>query len=469
MAKSIEDIREEIRTTKANFIDLQFTDLLGTLKSVVIVPGELDRAVERGYPFDGSSIEGFARIAESDMRLMPDLRTYRQLPFENDALTTARIVCDVVTPGGKSFEIDPRTVLKRAVEYASGLGFTFSVGPELEFFLLRKEIDEEDLGHELKNCDEKPAKGSAGPTKGSVSVDDRIRRYFLDNGGYFDALTNDPGSIVRKEIMLGMGKVGITPVMSHHEVAPSQHEIGIRYQDALKMADDVILYKHLVKSIAMKHGLKATFIPKLLSSENGSGMHVNLSLKRGKQNVFYSKTGRFHLSKTAEYFIGGLLKYISEIAALTDPIPPSYDRLVPGYEAPVYRSWADINRSALIRVPAIAPDEKNSSRIELRCPDPSCNPYLAFAAILYAGMYGVENSIRPPEPVGNKNLYKMSPEKRAELRIESLPGSLDEAVANLADSRFAKAVFGGRFIKTYVRVKKEEIKKQLPFKHYLNV
>lgn len=408
--------KEEIITTsrkeKVSFIHLQFSDLDGIVKSVEIPFSQLKSTLDQGKWFDGSSVEGFARIAESDMFLSPDLNTFAILPWgTEDGLKSARIICDVLTPDKKPFEGDPRGILKRNMAEAKKLGYAYNVGPELEFFLFNRTEDGElDLS----------------PT---------------DTAGYFD-YSDDWASAVRKEIALSAQAMGIEIETIHHEVSNSQHEIDFKYGNALEAADNVITLKFIVKAIAERHGLLATFMPKPVFGINGSGMHVHQSLADSKgKNLFYNPKDAYQLSELAKKFIAGQLNEAAGICMVMSPLVNSYKRLVPGYEAPVYISWARVNRSALIRVPRFSSDNGKSARIELRSPDPSCNPYLAFAVMLKAGLSGVAKKLQPPKPV-EENIYEMADEERNTRSIKTLPDSLSAAVAEFKKSSVAKEALG---------------------------
>jgi glutamine synthetase len=394
---------------------------------------QLEEAVEHGKWFDGSSIEGFTRIAESDMFLKPDLATFSPIPWEPGtngdgsklATGSARVICDVYTPNGDPFPGDPRGVLKRQLERAKALGFTFNTGPELEFFLLRRE------------------NGSVEPLP-------------HDAAGYFD-LSEDLGTEVRKEMMNGLEDFGIKVETAHHEVATGQHEIDFQYADALRTADNAVTFKTTLKAVAAAHGLYATFMPKPFFGINGSGMHTHMSLwdeKKGR-NAFADPKDPYGLSELARSYIAGILEHARGMIAVLAPLVNSYKRLVPGFEAPVYIGWARINRSALIRIPQISAGQVNSTRIELRCPDPSSNPYLAFAAMLAAGLDGVERKLSPPEPV-EENLYHFDTAKLSSRGIRQLPGTLREAVDELSADAVIGDALGEHILERFVEAKNEE-------------
>ncbi|MDO8577987.1 MAG: glutamine synthetase family protein [Dehalococcoidales bacterium] len=404
------------------FIRLWFSDILGMLKSFAITVAELPRALEEGMGFDGSSIEGFARIDESDMIALPDPDTFQLLPWRpQERHGVARMFCDILKPGGEPFDGDPRLALKRNLKRAADLGYIYYVGPELEYFYFKD-------------------------AQGTVP---------LDVGGYFDMMPLDMASDIRRDTVLTLDEMGIDVEYSHHEVAPSQHEIDMRYTDALTMADSVMTYRLVVKEIAMKHGVYASFMPKPMSGINGSGMHVHQSLFKGKRNAFFDAKDKYFLSKTARCFIAGLLKHAPEITAVTSQWINSYKRLVPGYEAPVYLSWARRNRADLIRVPEYKPGREEATRIEYRSPDPACNPYLTFSVMLAAGLEGIEKNYEAPEPV-EENVYEMSEEKRKARGINTLPASLDEAIQLTEKSKVVRKALGDHIFNAFIKNKKIE-------------
>jgi glutamine synthetase len=404
------------------FIRLWFTDILGILKNFAITVEELEGALEQGMGFDGSSIQGFARIDESDMVAMPDPDTWRLLPWRpRDHNAVARMFCDIHRSKGDHFEGDPRHVLRRNLKRAADMGYTFNVGPELEYFY-------------FQDC-----KGTQG----------------LDEGGYFDMIPLDSATDLRRETVLALEEMGIAVEYSHHEVAPSQHEIDMRYTDALTMADNVMTYRLVVKQIAIQHGVHATFMPKPVFGINGSGMHVHQSLFKGDTNAFFDKNDQYYLSKTAKHFIAGLLKHAPEITAVTNQWVNSYKRLVAGYEAPVYLSWARQNRSDLIRIPEYRPGREKSTRIEFRSPDPACNPYLAFSVILAAGLEGIEKEYEIPDPV-EENVYDMSDEERQRRGIGTLPASLLEATLLAEKSEVVRKALGNHVFEAFIKNKKIE-------------
>ncbi len=402
----ISEMLERIEQGNVRFLRLQFTDLLGLPKNVAIPAVQAEKALTDGIGFDGSSIEGFARIEESDMLLKPEPATYAVLPWRPHENAVARFVCDVQKANGRPFEGDPRYVLRRAMEDAAKDGYVFNTGPELEFFLFKM-------------------------------IDGRPTIRFQDVGGYFDLAPTDLAEDVRREIILALTEMGFEIEASHHEVAESQHEIDFKYSDALHTADNVITFKFAVKTMALMRGLHASFMAKPIYGINGSGMHTNCSLAKDGRNAFYDPDTPLQLSKTCMHFIGGLLRHAPAITRLANPTINSYKRLVPGYEAPCYVSWSASNRSALVRVPA---PRGNSTRVEFRSPDPTCNPYLAFAAMLAAGMEGIREEIEPPAGV-NKNIFHMTAAEQERDGIATLPGDLAEAHrALLADDLICKAL-----------------------------
>jgi glutamine synthetase len=404
------------------FIRLWFTDILGSLKNFAITLEELEGALDEGMGFDGSSIEGFARIDESDMIALPDPDTFQLLPWRpQEHAAVARMFCDVLLPGGEPFEGDPRYVLKKNLKRAADLGYTYYVGPELEYFYFKD-----------NSCTET-----------------------LDKGGYFDMTPLDAATDLRRETVLTLEEMGVGVEYSHHEVAPSQHEIDMRYTDAMTMADNVMTYRLVVKQVALKHGVYATFMPKPVFGINGSGMHVHQSLFRGNRNAFFDSAGSYHLSKEAHSYIAGLLTHAPEITAVTNQWINSYKRLVPGYEAPVYLSWAQRNRSDLIRVPQYKPGKEKATRIEFRSPDPACNPYLAFSVMLAAGLEGIEKGYEPPAPV-EENVYEMTTEERKHRGINTLPASLWEAIQLAENSEVVRKALGEHVFRAFMENKKIE-------------
>lgn len=421
--KTREDILGIVKDQDVKFIRLWFTDILGQVKSFSITDNELEGALENGMGFDGSSITGYQSIEESDMVALPDVNTFQILPWRPQEKKVARMICDVLTPDRKPYEGDPRYVLKRALERMEKIGFDhYYIGPELEFFYFKDDTSNTDI---------------------------------LDKGGYFDLTTLDMASDLRRDTIFSLESMSIPIEYSHHEVGPSQHEIDMRYADALQMADHVITYRVVVKEIAQKYGVYATFMPKPLFGENGSGMHTHQSLFKGDRNAFFSKDDKYHLSDVAEKFIAGQLKHAREMSAIFAQWTNSYKRLVPGYEAPVYIAWSRRNRSALIRVPVYHPGKEKATRAELRCPDPACNPYLTFAVMLHAGLEGIEKSYTLPEPM-EKNLYHLSGEERKELGIRSLPDSLGEAVLIAEESDLVKKALGEHVFSRFIDLKRKE-------------
>ncbi|HZQ82863.1 MAG TPA: glutamine synthetase family protein [Gaiellaceae bacterium] len=399
-----------------------FTDIEGHLKSFAITPSEIEGALDDGMGFDGSSITGFNAIEESDMVAIPDPSTYRLMPTRDGEAKVGRMICDVVTPDGQPYEGDPRYVLRRALERMQSLGFdTFNVGPELEYFLFRD--------------------------KGGTET--------LDEGGYFAMTALDAATELRNETIRALESMGIGIEYHHHEVAPSQHEIDMRYASALDMADQTVTYRLVVKEVAAKHGVYATFMPKPLFGENGSGMHTHMSLFKEGRNQFFDGSDPYHLSPVGKQFIAGLLKHARELSGVFAQWVNSYKRLVPGYEAPVYVAWSQRNRSALIRIPLYKPGSEQATRAEIRCPDPACNPYLTFAALLHAGLEGIEKGYELPAPM-ETNLYHLTADERAERGIVSLPHTLGEAIDEFAASELMRRAFGDHIFDSYVKLKRAE-------------
>ncbi|MCL4078850.1 glutamine synthetase family protein [Coriobacteriia bacterium Es71-Z0120] len=414
-------VLKTVEERNIRFIRFWFTDVLGVLKSFAVTDSELEGAFEEGMGFDGSSIDGYTRIQESDMVAFPDASTFQLLPWRSGEVGVARMFADVRRPDGSPFEGDPRYALKRMLDKAASMGYTMYVGPELEFFYFKN-----DKGTEV-----------------------------LDQGGYFDLTPLDVASDLRRETVLTLEKLGIPVEYSHHEVAPSQHEIDLRYADALTMADNVMTYRLVVKEIAYQNGVYATFMPKPIEGQNGSGMHTHQSLFTKDGNAFYDPNDPQHLSKVARHYIAGLLKYAPEFCAVTNPLVNSYKRLVPGYEAPVYISWAQRNRSAMVRVPMYKPGKEAATRIELRSPDPSCNPYLAFAVMLGAGLKGIEEELELM-PEATNDIFEMTEAELAEAGIETLPKNLGEAIERFEHSELMKEVLGEHIHAFYVENKKAE-------------
>jgi glutamine synthetase len=412
---------DTIRENGVEFIHLWFTDVLGFLKTFVITVDELDVAMTEGMGFDGSSIQGFARIQESDMIALPDPNTLQILPWRDQGQLVATMFCDVVKPDGTPYPGDPRYVLKRALDRAKAMGFTFYIGPELEYYYLT-----DDKGSDV-----------------------------LDHGTYFDMTTRDLAVDLRKQTVRTLKSFGIQVEYSHHEVGPSQHEIDLRYDEALKMADSVMTYRLVVKEVAQLNNVYATFMPKPMYGEAGSGMHVHQSLFKDGRNEFYDASDEYHLSATARSYVAGLLYHARSICAVTNQWVNSYKRLVSGFEAPVYICWAHRNRSALVRVPMYKPGKEKATRVELRSPDPACNPYLAFAVMLWAGLDGIERGLTLPDDVTD-NIYEMSDSERARLGIGSLPESLNEAINEMEKSDLMREALGDQVFEWFILNKRLE-------------
>jgi glutamine synthetase len=425
-----EAVLERIEEENIDFLRLQFTDILGTVKNVSIPASQAEKAFEEGIYFDGSSIDGFVRIQESDMRLEPDPETFAVLPWrKTDESAAARLICDVMdTSSGEPFSGDPRGVLKRAIERAEDLGYDINAAPEPEFFLFEEDED------------------GRATTKTN------------DAGGYFDLAPKDLASDVRRDIIYGLESMGFDIEASHHEVAEGQHEINFTYDDALSTADNVATFRSVVRAIAAEHDLHATFMPKPIARINGSGMHTHISLFEGGENAFHDEDDEFNLSETAKQFVAGVLEHAPAITAVANPTVNSYKRLVPGYEAPVYVAWSDRNRSALIRKPAARVPA--ASRIELRSPDPSCNPYLALAVMIHAGLDGIERGLECPAPV-RENIYEFDEAKRKEHGIETLPTNLGEAVDALESDEVVAAALGEHVYEKFIEAKRAEFQDYL--------
>ncbi|SMB86808.1 L-glutamine synthetase [Desulfonispora thiosulfatigenes DSM 11270] len=420
---TVQDVLRMAKENNVKFIRLQFTDMFGILKNVAITEKQLEKALNNELMFDGSSIEGYVRIEESDMYLRPDPNTFVIYPWTQGEGAEARLICDIYNPDGTPFEGDPRYILKRATQKALDMGYTLNVGPECEFFLFH--TDSEGV-----------------PT---------IKTH--DKAGYFDMAPVDLGENARRDMVINLEKMGFEVEASHHELAPGQHEIGFKYSEAISAADNIMTFRYVVRVIAQRHGLHASFMPKPVFGIAGSGMHTNMSLSTvDGTNAFYDENGKDGLSQAAYYFMGGIFKHIKGMAAITNPTVNSYKRLVPGYEAPVYIAWSGKNRSPLIRVPA---KRGASTRVELRNPDPSCNPYFTMAAALQAGLEGIEKKINPPEPT-NVNIYEMTPEERTEAGIDNLPGNLFEAILELEKDDFIKKAMGDHVHPLYLEAKKLE-------------
>ncbi|MEJ5239596.1 MAG: glutamine synthetase family protein [Anaerolineales bacterium] len=421
------DLLARVKADNVKFISLQFTDVTGAVKSVDIPVSRLELALEDGVWFDGSSVEGFARIQESDMRLVLDPETYAILPWTPAERRRARIFCDIYTPDGKPFEGDPRGTLKRLLAKLQARGWTYNVGPEPEFFLFRRNGE------------------SVHPVPHDV-------------GGYFDFSADDEAVRVRTELMEALNQMGLEVEMGHHEVALGQHEIDFRFADALRTADNVLTLKYTVKAIAAQHGLVASFMPKPIFGINGSGMHCHQSIfDRNGENLFFDPNDEYKLSRLAYHFIAGQLYHARAMAAVVAPTVNSYKRLVPGYEAPVYIGWAQINRSALIRIPRYTEGRHKSMRAELRFPDPSSNPYLAFTVMLAAALDGIDRQLTPPAPLNNINLYHLSKEERAQMGVRELPGSLAEALRELEQDEVLKEALGPVTYEAFLRAKWAEV------------
>ena len=422
------ELRERIEEDQVKFIALQFTDVTGAVKSLDVPISRVEGAVKEGLWFDGSSVEGFARIQESDMRLIPDLDTYALLPWSPFESRRARIFCDIYLPDGSPFLGDPRGTLKRTLERIETRGWTFNVGPEPEFFLFRRN----------------------GPAS--------IHPVPHDVGGYFDFSASDDAVRVRTQLMAALEGMGLEVEMGHHEVALGQHEIDFKFENALRAADNILTLKYTVKAIAAQHDLVASFMPKPIFGINGSGMHCHQSLfDQNGGNLFFDPDDQFNLSSLAYGFIAGQLKHARALSAVVAPTVNSYKRLVPGYEAPVYVGWAQINRSALIRIPLYSPGREKSIRAELRCPDPSSNPYLALTAMLAAALDGIEHNLSAPEPLNEINVYHLTAEELAERNIAELPGSLAEALHVLDGDEVIKEALGGSTYESFTRAKWAEV------------
>ena len=418
-----DDIIRLVQEEKVKFIRLQFTDILGTIKNVEIPVSQLEKALDNKMMFDGSSIEGFVRIEESDMYLYPDYDSFMIFPWTAEKGKVARFICDIYRPDGTPFEGDPRNNLKRILKKMEDMGFTsFNLGPEPEFFLFK--LDE----------------------KGEPTLE------VNDNGGYFDLAPTDLGENCRRDIVLELEEMGFEIEASHHEVAPGQHEIDFKYADAISACDNIQTFKLVVKTVARKHGLHATFMPKPLFGEAGSGMHFNVSLFNGKENAFYDESTELGLSETAMQFMAGVLAHVQGFTAVTNPTVNSYTRLVPGYEAPCYVAWSSQNRSPLIRIPS---SRGVSTRVEVRSVDPAANPYLAMAVILEAGLEGIRQKMTPP-PAINRNIYVMSEEERKANGIENLPAALNDALALLAQDEVMKEALGDHIYANFKEAKEIE-------------
>lgn len=417
-----QDILNMVEEEDVEFIRLQFTDIYGNLKNVAVTTSQLEKVLNNQCMFDGSSIEGMVGIEESDMYLHPDLDTFAIFPWRPQQGKVARFICDLYRFDGTPFEGDPRYVLKKVIKEAKEMGYSFQVGPECEFFLY------------------------------NLGEDGLATTKTQEQGGYFDVGPLDCGENARREMVLTLEELGFVVEASHHEVAPAQHEIDFKYEDGLRAADNIVTFKMAVRTIARRHGMHATFMPKPKSGVNGSGMHINMSLFKDGKNIFADESDANGLSKDAYHFIAGLMHHMMGMTAVTNPLVNSYKRLVPGYEAPVYVAWSTVNRSPLIRIPAA---HGENTRVELRSPDSASNPYLALAVCLAAGLDGIKNKMQPPESV-NRNIYQMTEKEIAELGIRQLPGTLGEALQEFAASGFMKQVLGEHVYHNYCDIKKEE-------------
>ncbi len=417
-----QEIMDMIEEEDVEFIRLQFTDMFGTMKNVAITVSQLEKALDNKCMFDGSSIDGFTRIEESDMYLYPDLDTFTIFPWRPQQGKVARFICDIHRPDSSPFEGDPRYVLKKVLKEAEEMGYTFDVGPECEFFLFHTD----DNGNPTTVTHEK--------------------------AGYFDLGPVDLGENARRDMVLNLESMGFEVEASHHEVAPAQHEIDFKYDNALVTADNIMTFKLTIKSIAKRHGLHATFMPKPKSGINGSGMHINMSLSKDDKNIFADASDEKGLSKEAYSFIAGIMKHIKGMTVLTNPLVNSYKRLVPGYEAPVYIAWSATNRSPLIRIPA---SRGEGTRIELRCPDPTANPYMVLAVCLAAGLDGIKNNLKPAASI-DKNIFEMTETQKEQEGIENLPENLCDAIEKFEEDEFVKNVLGSHISSNYVNAKKKE-------------
>jgi len=421
ICKNEQDVMDIVKETEVSFIQFWFTDVLGMLKSFAVTPSELEEGVTEGMGFDGSSIEGFARIEESDMIAKPDPTTFEFLPWRPGDKPVARMFCDILQPDGSPYEGDPRYVLRRVLKKAADKGYTLYLGPELEYFYFE---------------------GNGNPK-------------IIDKGGYFDARPLDMGSDLRRETIFALQDMGVQIEYSHHEVAPSQHEIDMRYDEGLRMADKTMTLRIVVKEVARRNGFYATFMPKPIFGENGSGMHTHQSLFNGDKNAFFDATDQYHLSSVGKCYIAGIMRHAREMAVITNQWVNSYKRLVPGYEAPVYVSWARRNRSTMVRVPMYKPGKEMATRIEFRSPDPACNPYLAFAVMLAAGLKGVEENYELPEPI-EEDIYEMDEAARESAGITSLPGNLFEAIQEVEKSELVRDTLGDHIFEKFIENKKIE-------------
>jgi glutamine synthetase len=420
-ARSPEDVLKLVHEKGVEIIDLWFTDVLGRLKSFGITRNELEKALAEGVGFDGSSVEGFARIYESDVMAMPDPMTFKLLPWQVDGRMSGRLICDVLNPDGTPYPGDPRYVLRRVLERLEKQGFVLNVGPEPEYFYF----------------------------KSSRGAD------LLDSAGYFDCVPEDVGTVLRQKTVFALHEMGIPVEAAHHEVAPSQHEIDLQYAPALTMADSTMAYRYLVKEVASREGVYATFMPKPVYGINGSGMHTHQSLSKDGKNAFFAADAPYHLSDLARHYLAGLLEHAPEITAVTNQWVNSYKRLVAGFEAPVYICWGQRNRSALVRVPMYKVGKEGATRLELRSPDAACNPYLAFAVMLAAGLRGIENKYALPGPV-EEDIYSMTTKERAKAKIKSLPGNLYSAIRVTQKSELVRETLGDHIFFKFIDNKKIE-------------
>ncbi|MBA4393432.1 MAG: type I glutamate--ammonia ligase [Desulfobacca sp.] len=419
--QSVEEVLRLVKEKNISFIQFWFTDILGLLKSFAVTPSELEEGMIEGMGFDGSSIEGFARIEESDMIAKPDPVTFQMIPWRTGEQPVARMFCDILQPDGTPYPGDPRYAFKRLLAKAKAKGYTFLVGPELEYFYFQDNAD----------------------TK------------FLDTGGYFDSRPLDMGGDLRRDTIFALQSMGIKVEYSHHEVAPSQHEIDLRYAEGLNMADMTMTYRLVVKEVARSKGVYATFMPKPIFGQNGSGMHTHQSLFLGEKNAFFEPADPYHLSPIAKCYIAGLMRHAGEMTAINNQWVNSYKRLVPGYEAPVYVSWARRNRSTMIRVPMYKPGKEKATRIEFRSPDPACNPYLSFAVQLAAGLAGIEGNYPLPEPV-EEDIFEMTPAEREARGIKSLPGNLYASIEEVKKSVLVREALGDHIYYKFIANKEIE-------------
>lgn len=419
--KTKEDLLRFIEEHDVKLVNLWFTDILGMLKSFGITPHQLKEALDEGLGFDGSSVEGFARIYESDLIAVPDISTFQLLPWKIDGHLHARMMCDILNPDGTPYPGDPRQVLRRNLQKAREMGFEFNVGPELEYFYFKSNSDPQ----------------------------------ILDQAGYFDLVPDDLGTELRHKTIQSLQGIGIAVEVGHHEVAPSQHEIDLKYAEAMWMADATVTYRYVVKTIARENGVYATFMPKPLFGENGSGMHVHQSLFKGGRNAFFDANGPHHLSEVGRGYMAGVMRHAKEICVVTNQWVNSYKRLVPGYEAPVYVAWGQRNRSALVRVPMYKPGKESATRIEFRCPDPACNPYLAFSVMLAAGLKGVQDGYEVPAAV-EEDIFHMTPTEKAARGIDTLPDSLYSAIEAAEGSDLIREALGEHVFTKFIENKKIE-------------